>query len=192
MNLLGFRWAGLAMAVAMAMGASVDVSRGTRGAGLCVSSGSPYQARGLGLVVLSFPRALRSYDLNSRCRRQPRRGLAVLRASNNNGPEFDDQDKNEGKKGSVDWDKAWESFPKPKKQNPWTNLLKSLNIDMEQYVNRRPTHSNFPLSEETDPMRKTERKALDAWTDPKFTLAGVGVVVGLFVYMVVIVGPPPS
>jgi hypothetical protein len=116
----------------------------------------------------------------------------VLRASNNNGPEFDDKDKNEGKKGSVDWDKAWESFPKPKKQNPWTNLLKSLNIDMEQYVNRRPTHSNFPLSEETDPMRKTERKALDAWTDPKFTLAGVGVVVGLFVYMVVIVGPPPS
>lgn len=53
MNLLGFRWAGLAMAVAMAMGASVDVSRGTRGAGLCVSSGSPYQARGLGLVVSS-------------------------------------------------------------------------------------------------------------------------------------------
>ena len=94
-------------------------------------------------------------------------------------------------KGPVDWDKAWESFPKPKKRNLF-NLLSLFNLDMEQYVNRRPTHSNFPLSEETDPMRKTERQALNAWTDSKFTLAGLGVVVGLFVYMVVIVGPPQS
>ena len=96
-----------------------------------------------------------------------------------------------GKKRSVDWDKAWESFPKPKKRNRFS-IQSLFNLDMEKYVNRRPTHSRFPLSEETDPMRKTERAALDFWTDPKFTLAGVGVVVGLFVYMVVIVGPPPA
>lgn len=96
-----------------------------------------------------------------------------------------------GEKRSVDWDKAWESFPKPKKRNRFS-IQSLFNLDMEKYVNRRPTHSRFPLSEETDPMRKTERAALDFWTDPKFTLAGVGVVVGLFVYMVVIVGPPPA
>lgn len=95
-----------------------------------------------------------------------------------------------GEKGPVDWDKAWESFPKPKKRGSFKfdSLFK---VDMEKYVNRKPTHSKFPLSEEIDPLRKTERAALDVWTDPKFTLAGVGVVVGLFVYMVVIVGPPP-
>lgn len=39
-----------------------------------------------------------------------------------------------------------------------------------------------------DFMCKIERKVLDVWIDFKFILVGVGVVVGLFVYMVVIVG----
>ncbi|KAJ7533417.1 hypothetical protein O6H91_13G047900 [Diphasiastrum complanatum] len=63
---------------------------------------------------------------------------------------------------------------------------------MEQYVSRKPTRSNYPLSEEVSSFKKIEKKALDPWTDLKFTYAGVGVIVGLFVYMVIIVGPPPT
>ncbi|KAG0615955.1 hypothetical protein M758_5G079300 [Ceratodon purpureus] len=179
----------MAMATAVAVGASVDVSYGVRGSGHSVGCGGLRQGRGIGPSVAMFPRGLGSFEVNLKCSWRPQR--LTVRASKKSGPESGDKNKNEGEKGSVDWDKAWESFPKPKKQNPF-NLFSLFNLDMEQYVNRRPTHSNFPLSEETDPMRKTERQALNAWTDSKFTLAGLGVVVGLFVYMVVVVGPPPS
>lgn len=167
------------MAMAVAVGASGLV-------------GEVRQNYGLRNPMVAVPRGLGPTKLHLRC---SRRLTSLVRASQNGRPEFDDKNnKNEGEKGSVDWDKAWESFPKPKIQskNPFKSLLSMFNINMEQYVNRRPTHSRFPLSEEVDPTRKTERRALDAWTDPKFTYAGVGVVVGLFVYMVVVVGPPPS
>lgn len=90
-------------------------------------------------------------------------------------------------RSSIDWDSAWSSYRKPKKAsgNPFK-------LDMDKYVSRRPTRSDYPLSEEVDPLRKSERSALGVWTDPRFTYAGIGVIVGLFVYMVIIIGPPPS
>lgn len=48
------------------------------------------------------------------------------------------------------------------------------------------------MSEEVDAVKRTERAALDAWTDTRFTYAGFGAVALLFVYMAVIVGPPPA
>ncbi|BBM98309.1 hypothetical protein MPTK1_1g12480 [Marchantia polymorpha subsp. ruderalis] len=102
----------------------------------------------------------------------------------------DDQDEGGPRKDQggqkVDWDKAWTKFSSPEKKKSF------LNIDMEQYVSRRPEHSNYPLSEEVDPMRKSEKSALGFWTTPQFTYVMAGVIVGLFIYMVIIVGPPPS
>ncbi|CAM6087040.1 unnamed protein product [Calypogeia fissa] len=91
-----------------------------------------------------------------------------------------------GEDGPVDWDKAWSSFKKPQKRKSF------LTIDMEKYVSRQPKHSNYPLSEEVDPLRKSERSLLGAWTSMKFTYAFVVVIIGLVVYMVIIVGPPPQ
>lgn len=97
----------------------------------------------------------------------------------------DPESKNGGEDGSVDWDKAWSSFRKPLKRKSF------LKVDMEQYVTRQPKHSNYPLSEEVDPLKRSERSLLGAWTSMKFTYALVIVIVGLVVYMVIIVGPPP-
>lgn len=85
----------------------------------------------------------------------------------------------------ANWDVAWRAF---KKQQKKSGLLSG----MEQYVSRSPQMSNYPLSEEVDPLRRTEKVALDVWTHPKFTYAGFGVIMGLFVFMAVIVGPPPA
>lgn len=73
-----------------------------------------------------------------------------------------------------------------KKKKPFLSMF-----DMEKYVTRGPQQSNYPLSEEIDPLKRTERATLRFWTDAKFTLAGFGVILGLFIYMVVIVGAPP-
>lgn len=97
----------------------------------------------------------------------------------------DAESQNGGKDETVDWDKAWSSFKKPQKRKSF------LKLDMEQYVSRQPKHSNYPLSEEVDPLKKAERSLLGAWTSMKFTYALVMVIVGLVVYMVIIVGPPP-
>ncbi|KAI5075575.1 hypothetical protein GOP47_0009651 [Adiantum capillus-veneris] len=88
-------------------------------------------------------------------------------------------------KQKVDWDKAWSSYQERKKKPFWSIF------DMEKYVTRGPQPSNYPLSEEVDPLKRTERATLRFWTDSKFTMAGFGVIMGLFIYMVVIVGAPP-
>ncbi|KAI3896052.1 hypothetical protein MKW92_039829 [Papaver armeniacum] len=48
-----------------------------------------------------------------------------------------------------------------------------------KYVSWNPKRSNFPLSEEVDPIKRAERSNLMLWTSPKFTLAGAIVVVTL-------------
>ncbi|KAL3701740.1 hypothetical protein R1sor_019762 [Riccia sorocarpa] len=88
----------------------------------------------------------------------------------------------------VDWDKAWTNFSTPEKKKKKSFL----NIDMERYVSRKPERSDYPLSEEVDPLRKTERSALEFWSSPKFFYVLIGITVLLFFYMVVIIGPPPS
>ncbi|KAI3929004.1 hypothetical protein MKX01_029533 [Papaver californicum] len=46
-------------------------------------------------------------------------------------------------------------------------------------VSWNPNRSNFPLSEEVDPIKRAERSNLMLWTSLKFTLAGAIVVVTL-------------
>jgi hypothetical protein len=88
----------------------------------------------------------------------------------------------------VDWDKAWASYRQSKKKKkPFLSMF-----DAEQYVSRSPRNgTGYPSSEEIDPVKRTERSTLDFWTDPRFTMAGFGIIFSLFIYMVVIIGAPP-
>ncbi|KAL2649992.1 hypothetical protein R1flu_018120 [Riccia fluitans] len=95
--------------------------------------------------------------------------------------------KDQGESPKVDWDKAWTNYSGPQKKKK-----SFFSIDMEQYVSRRPERSDYPLSEEVDPLRKTERSALGVWSSPQFFYVLIGIIVLLLIYMVVIVGPPPS
>lgn len=49
----------------------------------------------------------------------------------------------------------------------------------DKYVNWNPRDSDYPLSEEVDPIKRTERPNLMLWTSPKFTLAGAIVMVSM-------------
>ncbi|CAI5462837.1 unnamed protein product [Closterium sp. Yama58-4] len=80
------------------------------------------------------------------------------------------------------------SAPSPPSPPPMGGLF----AHMEQYVSRQPQRADYPLSEEVDPLKVTEKRVLRVWTDQRFTYAGFGVIVGLFVYMVAIVGPPSA
>lgn len=133
-----------------------------------------------------FPRYLKRGRASSAAERWKEGFCTCAKGSGDpdRGPENGfDQGKDE--KQSVDWDKAWSNFSKKKK---WSFFSM---FDMDKYVTRAPQNREYPLSEETDPFKRTERATLRFWTDPKFTLAGFGVIVGLFIYMVVIVGAPP-
>lgn len=112
------------------------------------------------------------------CRKNERQALVVAASEN------DKKKPGSGKGPSVDWDNSWKSFKTAQKKGPFQF--------MEKYVSRSPQQSNFPMAEELDPFRRTEKTALNFWTNPKFTYAGFGVIFALFLYMVVIVGPPPS
>ncbi|ONK67822.1 uncharacterized protein A4U43_C05F4150 [Asparagus officinalis] len=77
------------------------------------------------------------------------------------------QDKGKNDKGdrlSTDWDKAWSSFRKQGKKS----LFSQFNPD--KYVSWNPRRSEYPLSEEVDPIKRAERSNLMLWTSPKFTL----------------------
>eukprot|EP00249_Psilotum_nudum_P030620 c43413_g1_i1 orf=47-586(+) len=94
-------------------------------------------------------------------------------------------EQNGNEKGSVDWDKAWSRFSKEKR-----SIFSK--FDFDKFVTRTPRYPNYPISEEVDPFKRIERSTLRFWTDTKFTIAGFGVIVALFIYMVIIVGAPPS
>ncbi|KAJ4764158.1 hypothetical protein LUZ62_074533 [Rhynchospora pubera] len=88
----------------------------------------------------------------------------------------DQQPPDDGKKGdkfSTDWDKAWSKYRKVSKKS----LFQRFNMD--KYVSWNPKRSEYPLSEETDPIKRTERSNLELWTSPRFTLGGAIVVVSL-------------
>ncbi|XP_043696622.1 uncharacterized protein LOC122647237 isoform X2 [Telopea speciosissima] len=88
-----------------------------------------------------------------------------------------DDSNNKGDRSSIDWNKAWSSFRKKGKKT----LFSQFNPD--KYVSWNPTRSNYPLSEEVDPIKRTERSNLMLWTSPRFTLAGAIVVVSfLLIY----------
>ena len=78
-----------------------------------------------------------------------------------------------GDKFSTDWDKAWSSFKKQGKKSLTSQFSPN------KYVSWNPRRSNYPLSEEVDPIKRTERANLLLWTSPKFTLGLAIVIVSL-------------
>ncbi|KAK8919241.1 hypothetical protein KSP39_PZI021223 [Platanthera zijinensis] len=76
-----------------------------------------------------------------------------------------------GDRQSVDWDKAWSSFRKRGKNSLFSRLK------LDKYVSWNPRRSEYPLSEETDPIKRAERSNLELWTSPGFTLVGAILVV---------------
>ena len=86
-----------------------------------------------------------------------------------------------------------DSAGKPVKEaDRGNNWLASARSNMDKYVTRSPARIDFPLAEEIDPVRKTERVVLKAWTEERFTAIGFAIVMVLLLLMVVIVGPPPT
>ncbi|KAJ3682800.1 hypothetical protein LUZ60_013027 [Juncus effusus] len=73
----------------------------------------------------------------------------------------------------TDWDKAWTKFRKKSRKT----LFSQFNPD--KYVSWNPRRSEYPLSEETDPIKRTERSNLELWTSPRFTLVGAILIVSL-------------
>lgn len=76
-----------------------------------------------------------------------------------------------GDKLSTDWDKAWSKFRKQGKKTIFSDFSPN------KYVSWNPRRSDYPLSEEVDPIKRTERSNLMLWTSPRFTLAGAIVIV---------------
>ncbi|GER43486.1 hypothetical protein STAS_20335 [Striga asiatica] len=87
-----------------------------------------------------------------------------------------------GDKYSMDWDKAWSSFKKQGKKTLFSNF------SPDKYVSWNPKRSEYPLSEEIDPIKRTERSNLMLWTSPRFTLAGAIVIVS-FLLLYTILAP---
>ncbi|KAG2685706.1 hypothetical protein I3760_10G138800 [Carya illinoinensis] len=91
----------------------------------------------------------------------------------------DDNNDNKGDKSSTDWDKAWSNFRKQGKKSLFSQFSPN------KYVTWNPSRSNYPPSEEVDPIKRTERSNLMLWTSPRFTLAGAIVIVTfLLVYTI--------
>nr|GEW34774.1 uncharacterized protein [Tanacetum cinerariifolium] len=61
-------------------------------------------------------------------------------------------------KSSTDWDKAWSSFKKQGKKSLFSQFKPN------KYVSWNPTRSNFPLSEEVDPIKRAERHICETIT----------------------------
>ncbi|KAL2514406.1 Uncharacterized protein Fot_28377 [Forsythia ovata] len=76
-----------------------------------------------------------------------------------------EQNGDRGDKYSTDWDKAWTSFKKQGRKTFFSQF------SPDKYVSWNPRRSEFPLSEEVDPIKRTERSNLRFWTSPSFTLA---------------------
>ncbi|XP_071734772.1 uncharacterized protein [Rutidosis leptorrhynchoides] len=90
-----------------------------------------------------------------------------------------DRNNNNKDKSSTDWDKAWSSFKKQGKKSLFSQFTPN------KYVTWNPRRSNFPLSEEVDPIKRAERSNLSLWTGPGFTLGGAIVIVTfLLVYTI--------
>ncbi|KAJ9694636.1 hypothetical protein PVL29_010216 [Vitis rotundifolia] len=91
-------------------------------------------------------------------------------------------DNNKGDKFSTDWDKAWSSFRKQGKKTLFSQF------SPDKYVSWNPRRSNYPLSEEVDPIKRTERSNLMLWTSPGFTLT-VAIIIVTFLLIYTILAP---
>ena len=77
-----------------------------------------------------------------------------------------------GDKFSTDWDKAWSSYRKRGKKTLFSQFS-------DKYVSWNPRRSDYPLSEEVDPIKRTEKSNLKLWTSQSFTLGGAILIVTL-------------
>ncbi|XP_024189216.1 uncharacterized protein LOC112193345 isoform X2 [Rosa chinensis] len=102
---------------------------------------------------------------------------------NKRGSKEPQQNGDSGDKFSTDWDKAWSNIKKQKK-NKKSFFSK---FSPNKYVTWDPRPSDYPPSEEVDPIKRTERSNLMLWTSPRFTLAGAIVIVTfLLVYTIIV------
>ncbi|XP_062210855.1 uncharacterized protein LOC133912234 [Phragmites australis] len=82
---------------------------------------------------------------------------------------------------STDWDKAWSTFKKKGKRTLFSGF------SPDKYVSWNPRRTEYPLSEEVDPIKRTERSNLMLWTSPQFTLAGaIIIILTLLIYTLVV------
>ncbi|VVB06018.1 unnamed protein product [Arabis nemorensis] len=105
-----------------------------------------------------------------------------FRCSKIDSPKNGNRNGGDDDKSSRDWDKAWKNFKKQSKKT----LFSQFNVD--KYVTWNPRRSEFPLSEEVDPIKRTERSNLMLWTSPRFTLVGAIVIVS-FLLLYTILAP---
>ncbi|CAN6471029.1 unnamed protein product [Victoria cruziana] len=79
-----------------------------------------------------------------------------------------------GDKPTTDWDRAWAAFKKGgKKKSIFSQFTPN------KYVTWNPRPSDYPVSEEIDPIKRTEKSNLMLWTSPKFTLVLASIIVTL-------------
>ncbi|ONM04061.1 uncharacterized protein [Zea mays] len=108
--------------------------------------------------------------------------LALVPRCSRGSPDKSGSDKGET---SADWDKAWSAFKKKGKRTLFSDF------SPDKYVTWNPRRSEYPLSEEVDPIKRTERSNLMLWTSPQFTLVGaIIIVLTLLIYTLVV--PPPK
>ncbi|KAJ8538320.1 hypothetical protein K7X08_014860 [Anisodus acutangulus] len=133
-------------------------------------------------IPLSF-RNISSHGLWSCPRTQ--KGLKPCcsgKKSQHNG-DSNNNNSNSGDKFSTDWDKAWSSFKKQNRKNFFSNIFSQFSPN--KYVTWNPRRSDYPLSEEVDPIKRAEKSNLMLWTSPQFTLVGAIVIVTfLLVYSI--------
>ncbi|KAM7263730.1 hypothetical protein ACFE04_001413 [Oxalis oulophora] len=87
-----------------------------------------------------------------------------LLCSRRNSPTNNNND-DKDEKFSTDWDKAWSNFKKQGKKSIFSGFSPN------KYVSWNPQRSDYPLSEEVDPIKRTERSNLMLWTSPFFTIS---------------------
>lgn len=87
-----------------------------------------------------------------------------------------------GDKSSTDWDKAWSNFRKQGRKSLFSQF------SPDKYVTWNPRRSEFPISEEIDPIKRTERSNLRLWTSPGFTLV-VAILIVSFLLLYTILAP---
>ncbi|KAJ1395983.1 hypothetical protein SESBI_32952 [Sesbania bispinosa] len=117
------------------------------------------------------------YQTSSFSSHSPFKFLCSKKESQQNG-----DNNNNGDKSSADWDKAWSNFKKQGKKTLFSQF------SPDKYVSWNPRRSDYPLSEEVDPIKRTERSNLKFWNSPTFTLGGA-IVILTFLLLYTILAP---
>ncbi|GMP85267.1 hypothetical protein CsSME_00038500 [Camellia sinensis var. sinensis] len=131
---------------------------------------------------VSFLTSRNLWSTSSRIQKPLIKPCCSSRRDSQQNDDDDNNNNNRGDKFSTDWDKAWSSYRKQGKKTIFSKFSPN------KYVTWNPTRSNYPLSEEVDPIKRTERSNLMLWTSPSFTLAGAIIIV-TFLLLYTILAP---